>query len=203
MTMSGESFEPIQQVEVLPAAPEDALPIQQLLRDSWLNTFVNEKTGITADDVEELFRGGFKPKVLERRAKELAEPKEGVSHFVAKDADTKALLGYCRVKKLPIENLLDVLHVASHIRNRRVGTQLWEKAQGALDPTKDTALWVEIHNEDAIAVYQRWGFAEPDPPEPFFEEEPMKSGAHRTMIKMVLKAKRTPESDLDKVAAGV
>ena len=194
MTMSGESFEPMLEVDVLPASAEDALPIQQLIKDSWLKTFVNDRTGITEDDVEELFKNAFKPEVLEHRAKELAEPTAGVTHLVAKEADTKALLGYCRVKKLPIENLLDVLHVASHIKNRGIGSQLWEKAQGALDPTKDTALWVEVNNEDAIAVYRRWGFAEPDPPEPFFEEDPMKSGAHRTMMKMVLKAEPAVET---------
>ena len=194
MSLDGESFEPIQQVEVLPAAAEDALPIQKLIKNSWLTTFANERTGITEDDVEELFKNAFKPEVLEHRAKELAEPTAGVTHLVAKEADTKALLGYCRVKKLPIENLLDVLHVASHIKNRGIGSQLWEKAQGALDPTKDTALWVEVNNEDAIAVYRRWGFAEPDPPEPFFEEDPMKSGAHRTMMKMVLPAEPAVET---------
>lgn len=200
--MTGEGVEQFLKIDVLPAAPEDALPIQELIKDSWLKTFVNEKTGITADDVNTLFADGFKPEVLERRAKELAEPKEGVARFVAKDADTKVIIGYCGVRKTPAENLLVALHVAPHIKNRRVGTQLWEKGQGALDSTKDTAVWVEVNNENAIAIYRKWGFAEANPPE-LFEEDPLKSGVHRTMMKMVLKAKRTPKSDLDKTEGAV
>ena len=196
MATSGEGFEQLTQIEVLPATPEDALPIRQLIKDSWLNTFVNERTGITKDDVEELFKKGFTPAALADMAKALAEPREGVANFVAKDANTRALIGYCRVRKMPVENLLAGLHVAPHIKNRRVGTQLWEKGQGTLDPTKDTVLWVEVNNEDAKAVYRRWGFAETDPPE-LFEEEPMKSGAHRTMVKMIFKAKHAPTPDLD------
>ncbi|MBI2474345.1 MAG: hypothetical protein HYV68_01465, partial [Candidatus Taylorbacteria bacterium] len=43
-------------MNIVEAKPEDADEIEALLREAWLDTYVNEEFGITRDDIEQRFR---------------------------------------------------------------------------------------------------------------------------------------------------
>lgn len=188
LEIQDKKVEELPKIEVVPATPEDAPAIHELLYKSWMETFADKKEGgITADDVEDLFKNTF---TVGNLAGSLVG-EETVRNFVAKEGNN--IVGYCRFRERPGENFLSRMHVAPGRTGERIGTMLWEQVRAASNPDKPTALWVEIGNENAKAVYRKWGFVEANPPT-LDEEKPMKSGAHRTMMKMILKAKKAPES---------
>ena len=179
-------MEPISQIEVIPATPDDAKGIQDLMRASVLTTYV--KGDVTEDDIKDYYKDEQSPEGLEKLTKELAKPEAGVANFVAKDKGS--IVGYCRVSKEnptnPAQNLLTRIHVLPSRKGQKIGRRLWEKAQTVLDQNKDTVLWVVEGNTPSIDVYEKhWNFAKTGKR----KEKPLKSGALRKEIEMVRKRK--------------
>jgi ribosomal protein S18 acetylase RimI-like enzyme len=169
------------EVQITLATAEDTDGIQQLMRASVMKTYTNEKAGITAGDIEDLYSDEFTPEATKDLAKSLSEPEAGVKSFVAKD--NGRVIGYCRVKEGDDENQLIRIHVLSDRKHSGIGTALWKQAQRSLNPSKNTSLWVVDYNENAIRIYRKWGFEEV---EGDVIDEPLKSGSVRRSIKMLL-----------------
>ncbi len=175
-----ESVEKLPQIAVTPATAGDAPGIQELMRASLLTTYVNEERGITREDIEERYKEEFTSEGLQRHREDLIKPEANLYQFVAKDGNT--IVGYCRVRTGPDENLLARIHVLPDKKRTGIGALLWKQAQTVLNPTHDTALWVVDYNENARSVYKKWGFVETG----ISGTETLKSGAHRTSLKMLL-----------------
>lgn len=184
--MEQKSIESVSQVKIVQATSEDAKGIQELMGQSVMATYVRDDA--TDDDVKDYYREEQSPEGLEKLTRDLLEPKAGVMNFVAKDKGQ--VVGYCQVSKAnpdnPKQNVLARIHVLPSRKGERIGKSLWDKAQTALDPHKDTVLWVVENNTPSIDVYeQHWNFSKTGNR----KEKKMKSGASRNEIEMLRKAR--------------
>lgn len=163
------------------AVPEDARAIRDVLYQSWLDTYPNEKVGITREDIVELYKDQFSEERLQKSRKRLAEGPANEHTLVAKM--NGVVVGVSRIVKEDNRNKLWTLYVHPEFQGRGMGTALWKAAQGYFDAAKDTYLEVADYNTRAIGFYERLGFQ--DTGKRFVEERfRMKSGASIIEIEM-------------------
>jgi ribosomal protein S18 acetylase RimI-like enzyme len=182
--MSG--IEQMRQIEVVRATSDDAPKIQELLKQSFLNTYPNEHAvdpefRVTRDDVIQHYKDELSSEGLAKLAEELAEPEAGVTDFIARERGE--VIGYLRVTRSPNKNELTRIHVLPD-RKGGVGSSLWKRALTVLDAQRDITLMVVEYNATSIAIYDHWGFVKTGKQ----KDIPMKSGAIRKEIEMVRKA---------------
>src|SRR3989344_8516816 len=139
-------------ITISPANPDDAANINQLIYETWKETFVNEAVGITPDDVEDRFKHRLNPTVLEQAAERYTNPPPGEANLVARDGNN--VVGFCRVNEHGSENELSILHVHPSMHRRGISRSMWASALKQLNPSKDTVVWVADYNQNAIDVYK-------------------------------------------------
>ncbi len=145
-------------INISEAAPEDAVGIQKVQRETWMCTYPNEKLGITPKDIEEKLDemqiGG-----IERMIGYINDKNSRI--FVAKDKDT--VVAYIGAYKSKEENKLAALYVLSSYHNQGIGTRLMEKVLDFLGEDKKITLDVTSYNTQAIEFYKKFGFIEIGP----------------------------------------
>ena len=177
------------QQQAIAATPEDAAGIQKVMYDSWTTTFEG-KDGATREDVEDRMKHALTEEAIKGKAESLENPDPLGQVFVVKNQQNE-VIGYCRVEQRPDkeENEIAAVHALPSEKGKGVGKQLLLKGIQALrakDPEKNIMLDVAESNEAAIGFYEKFGFINTGE---WRMEEPMKSGAQRKMIKMVLKSR--------------
>src|SRR3989344_862020 len=163
---------------------EDAEAIQNVLYKSWLDTYPNDKVGITIDDVEHWYKDAWEEKLNKLRSR-INNPPENQSFFIAKDGDN--VVGVCRIMKHADKNQLQAIYVLPDHQRRGIGKLLWDRALEIIDPSKDTIVQVADYNKKAIEFYKKLGFV--DTGKRFSDEHfRMKSGAIIPEMELEIKA---------------
>lgn len=177
-----DEMERIPQIEIVPATANDARGAAEVIYKSWTTTFRDEARGITQEDVEDRMKHLRDEEYLKKMEESYAYPPSNMRRFVAKE--NGKVIGYCAVIEDETHNRLGGLHVLPDRKWRGIGSKLVNQAKQVLNPQKDTFISVAETNEPAIEFYKKHGFVDTGERAP---EEPMKSGAHRTMMKMILR----------------
>ena len=186
--MGGHGEQIPEKYSVMPASPEDAREIQEVIYQSWRATFGKEEQyGITAQDVDKMFAPFLSEEAISSLRASIADTHPGTFRFVAKRENK--ILGVCYVKRLADEhgsNELKLLHVLPSSKREGLGSALWSGAEKTLDPAKDTFLWTAELNGDAIRFYETLDFAHTNDR----RQEPLPNNPNlsRTMIKMIKRA---------------
>ena len=178
------------QVIIERAIGEDALGLRQVQRETWLQTYANEQTGITPDDIAwyfDSFRKSLSENSLKRTSRELQEQKLGEVAFVAKL--NGKVIGFAWAMTSPKYNELGSLYVLPSHHGQHVGYDLWEQVRSTFDSALPTIVTVNRDNATAIAFYERLGFKPTD--EEVTSDLVFPSGAVFQEIKMV----RPPERE--------
>ncbi|MFA6502645.1 MAG: GNAT family N-acetyltransferase [Candidatus Paceibacterota bacterium] len=155
--------EHVPRIRIERATGADAMGLREVQRETWLNTYVNERSGITPNDIGwyfDSFKKAFSAESLKRTAAELQEQKSGEAAFVAKEHGE--IIGYAWAMTSPIQNELGALYVLPSYQGRHVGTDLWNQARSIFNPALSTVLTVNRDNAPAIAFYERLGFKPTD-----------------------------------------
>ncbi len=182
--------EPIPPIEIGRATGNDARGLREVQRDTWLNTYVNERSGIIRDDIEwyfNSFKKSFSEDTLKKTALQLQEQKPGEAAFVAKE--NGKVIGYEWAMKYPTYNELGALYVLPTYHGRSIGSGLWNQARSFFDPTLPTRVTVNKDNINAISFYEHLGFRPTEKELP--SELTFPSGA--TLLEMEMM--RPPEID--------
>lgn len=168
------------------AQPEDALGLQSVFYESWLDTYPNKEAGITRDDIEDFHKDAFTEKTLRERADRIANPPPNMKLFVAKDG--LKVVGLCRIVLHKDKNQLQAIYLLPDYYRKGIGTLLWNKAKTIFDHTTSSIVQVAICNKRAINFYKKLGFQETDKR---FKDERfrMKSGAIIEEVEMVMPPK--------------
>ena len=171
-------------IEIVFPKPEDAEGIQNVFYKSWLDTYPNEKVGITVDDVEHWYKDDWNGK-LEKQRNRIINPPENQSFFIAKE-DGK-VVGVCRIMKHADKNQLQAIYVLPEYQRKGIGKMLWNRALEIMDLNKDTIVQVADYNKKAIDFYKKLGFI--DTGKRFSDEHfRMKSGAIIPEMELEIKA---------------
>lgn len=180
---------------ILPAKPEDAGEIQELLYKTWLATYPNAEHGITTDDIKALYKTKNDGERIAKREEALRNPRSGEFCFVAKD-DSR-VVGFCRTVESVSGNKLQAIYVIPDFQGKGVGKALWNEASKKFNPSKDIFVEVATYNLKAIVFYKSLGFKETG--KTFTEERfRMKSGSIIPETELVIRRLdgRVDQSDL-------
>ncbi len=174
-------------MNIVEAKPEDADEIEALLREAWLDTYVNEEFCITRDDIEQRFRDRATQDAVKKRRLRLSAAKAGEKAYVAKDGET--IIGFCRILFGSEHNEIMSLYVLPEYQHQGVGSALVREADKYFKKQNETLAYTAAFNMKAINFYQKLGFADTGKR---FENEKfrMKSGSIIPEILMVKKASK-------------
>jgi len=156
------------------AKPEDAAEIQQVFYETWLATYPNLDSGVTAEDVEDRFKDRLSHEGIAKRADQIANLGPGSLFLAAKDGEK--IIGICILRKDETKNQLSAIYILPKYQGRGIGRMFWQEAQKFFNPGKKINVEVDVCNKRAIAFYEKLGFA--DTGRRFADENfRMKSGA--------------------------
>lgn len=143
------------------ADPEDALAYRELERDVWQQTYANEKTGITKEDIDwyfNTFKHAFSAEMIENFKEVLASLDESEKAIVVKS--DKQVIGTAWLIRSDEYNELGSIYVHPDFQRQAVGKRIWETALQYFDKSKPTVVTVNKHNESAIRYYESLGFVQ-------------------------------------------
>lgn len=162
-------------VEIERAEPENAEVICDIRDRAWLETYPNDKLGITREDILLMAKGPNSEYVPRRIAflKEQFAKNDGTGTgtFVAKVESQ--VVGYTT---LDIDELgrrrIGAMYVAPEAQGSGVGGKLMKQALDALGRYGDIYLEVVSYNGKAIGFYEHFGFEKTDEAVPEEEGRP-------------------------------
>lgn len=164
----------MQDIKIVQPTIEDALGTIEVQYRAWLDTYPNEKIGITIDDIENRYKDAFSGERFEKRKKVIQNPKPNEKFIIAKDGDK--VVGICHAVIYEDKNQLHAIYILPDYQGKGIGIQLWNAVFSFFDETKDIFVEVADYNEKAINFYKKLGFV--DTGKRFSDERfRMKSGA--------------------------
>jgi ribosomal protein S18 acetylase RimI-like enzyme len=172
-------------IKITKPEEKDIYGIQEVFYKCWLNTYPNEKAGVTVEDIKHKFSEAFTSATLQKRKAYLLNLPGNIRFVIAKDAGQ--VIGVCwQMKKMDV-NLLQALYILPGYQNKGIGHLLWQDALDYFGVGKDIMALVATYNTRAIAFYKKVGFI--DTGKRFADERHrMKSGAIITDMEMILPA---------------
>ena len=172
-------------ITISKATPADAQGIQEMLYETWVNTYPNPEHGITLEDIEYRHRNMRSPEAIEKQRKFLEEDKDTELSLVAKDGEK--VVGVCYLVKEDTKNQLQAIYVLPNYQRRGIGQKFWNETKKFFDNGKDIYVEVVSYNEKAVKFYESLGFKDTGRR---FEDERfrMRSGSILPEMELVLKA---------------
>jgi len=167
------------------AKPDDIREIQEVFYKTWLDTYPNEKLGITVDDIEGRYKDAFTDEKLAKGAEKIINPPEGHDFFVARDGEK--IVGVCNAVKSEAYNRISAIYVLPDYQRSGIGKLFWNEARKFFDPKKDIVVHLGSYNQKSINFYKSLGFVETG--KQWMDENlKMKSGAVIPQMEMIIKA---------------
>ncbi len=168
--------------EITAARTEDVPEIADIMREGWLQSFVDERNGVTKEFIQSRFEGEIMDKRIAEFAKQINEGPE--KYLVARSPESK-VVAYASFYTNDA-NFIDALFVRQAYQGT-LGLKLMLAVEQQLAPEKDTRLAVVATNDRAKGLYERVGFQE----EERFPRTLKTPAGERTveMIQMIRKAK--------------
>lgn len=149
-------------VEVLSAIPKDAQGIRELEYETWMRTYVGDKSKITESDIEwyfKTFKKFLTPQNIEKLALEIEGLPDDHHALVAKDESGK-IVGFAWLMKRSDSNELGAIYIHPEYQGIGLGKKIWNEAGIFFDPQKDITLTVQENNMNAIEFYKNLGFVD-------------------------------------------
>jgi len=111
-------------IEILDAKPEDAREINNLLAKTWIDTYPNEKEGITEKDIKDFVAGNLTEESIKARAEAIKNAGENKKFLVAKE--NGVLVGECLLLDRGADYQLKAFYVLPEHQRKGVGQMLWK-----------------------------------------------------------------------------
>ena len=171
----------MEKIRIVEPGIKDARATIEVQYKTWLDTYPNEKAGITIDDVEDRYKNAFDTEQIKRREQIIANPEPNEKFIVVKDGDK--VIGVCVGVVYENKNQLRMIYILPEYQGRGIGSMLWEAIFSFFDKNKDIYVELVDYNEKAISFYKKLGFI--DTGKRFSDERlRMKSGSILTEMEM-------------------
>jgi ribosomal protein S18 acetylase RimI-like enzyme len=167
--------------------PEDGLELTRLYHLTWLDTYPNEKAGITRDDIEQSYKDHYTEENQAKMRARLGNIAKNEKYLVA-EKDGK-IVGTARMMLRDGFNQLQTIYVLPDYQGQGIGQMLWDEVKKFAKPEGKTVVHVAVYNDKAISFYKKQGFVETGKT---FTEERLKlpSGAMFIETELVLEARK-------------
>lgn len=143
-------------IQIAKAVISDIDEIQKIRRITWLETYPNEKLGITKEILESEFSETPEEAVENRKRREGWFKDSSNYYLMAKDGDNS--VGFIICNKGPEYNRIMAAYVLPNYQRRGIGKMLMEKGLEWLGSNKDILVNVASYNQKAQEFYRKFGF---------------------------------------------
>ncbi len=143
-------------VEISREKTEDISGINTVLYETWLNTYPNEKIGVTKEDIEEMFIKRNTAADIKRREVKSKRANQNSHTFVAKH--NGQIVGCANFVQGPEYDQLKMLYILPRFQGKKVAFKLWTEIQKLSRKDKTVKVEVATYNNKAIAFYEKLGF---------------------------------------------
>lgn len=142
-------------VKIRLAKVTDLDEIQELLEEVWLDTYPNEKLGITKEIIAKRFESNkSNPEEMQKRRESF---KEGPGYWIAEE-DGK-VIGFVRAYKLENDNgQIKAICLSPKSIGKGFGRMLMETALDHLKDCKEVIVECAAYNERALNFYKKFEF---------------------------------------------
>ncbi len=140
------------------AVPEDAESLVRLKRDGWLAAYTSEEHGVTTEDIQKKFPEDAIPTAIENWQKGLANEKEDGERATFVARLNGKVVGFTSPHTENGQRRVGQLYVAPDEWGKGIGSQLLQKTLDWHGPEEPVYLHVLSHNENAIRLYEQFGF---------------------------------------------
>jgi len=142
------------EIKIRDIRPEDILQTTRLYHDTWIDTYPNEKLGITREAVDKSFEGVYTEDTQKKRTDRVRNLPANEKYIVAESGDK--IVGTCRIVRHNDYGQLKTIYVLPDFQGRGVGKALWEAGK----KKQNTIVHVATYNSKAISFYKKIGFIE-------------------------------------------
>lgn len=171
----------MEKIRIVEPDIKDARATIEVQYKTWLDTYPNEKVGITIDDIEDRYKNAFDVEKIKRREQIIVNPEPNEKFIIAKDKDK--VVGVCFGMISDDKNQLQMIYVLPEYQGKGIGMMLWKSILSFFDKSKDVYVELADYNEKAISFYKKIGFI--DTGKRFSDERfRMKSGSILTEMEM-------------------
>jgi ribosomal protein S18 acetylase RimI-like enzyme len=152
-----------QPVVIEKATPKDAEAVNNVLRQTWLDTYPNEEAGITEEDIRLRVEGENGERIPERikRWKDNIESTDGSKTVYVARLNGK-IVGMTAPGIIDGRRKVGAMYVLPEAQGMGVGGELMQKVLEWHGDSEDIHLAVASYNQNAIDFYRRYGFEQTD-----------------------------------------
>lgn len=145
-----------QQIKITRAKPKDAKKVQSLLRETWVDTYVSKKHGISKEDIESI--NFLSEENIQRRTKEFSDLVPG--KFTAVASIGGDLVGMCSLFVNENGGTIKAIYVTPESQRLGIGSKLFKYAMARLKKCDVINIELASYNKKAYSFYRKHGFME-------------------------------------------
>lgn len=146
-------------IKIRKSIPSDVYGIREVQRITWIDTYPNEKAGITLEEIKDKFEGDSTPKgkqkIKERKKK--YEDKTKQTWVAEKDGK---IIGFCVAGKENGKDRILAIYVLPQFQGKGIGNELITEGLEWIGNDKKVYINVVEYNMNAISFYKKHGFIE-------------------------------------------
>lgn len=144
------------QVKISRAKPADAIGVQTLLRETWIDTYVNEEDGISRADIESI--NFLSEENINRRLNEFQKKITG--RFAAVVRIGNDIVGMCSFFITGPVGTIKAIYISPRFQRLGIGSKLFEYAIEHLKDCRIIEIELASQNKKAYSFYFKHGFVE-------------------------------------------
>jgi ribosomal protein S18 acetylase RimI-like enzyme len=145
------------QIQILDGTIEDARTIGHIQTQTWLNNYPNAQHRITKEDIQQRINLA-KHDIEDRLRAVISTP--GAKTWVAKDRGS--VIGFVGILQSESGHKIEAIHVLPSYQGQGIGTRLLTAAMDFIGDDQEVSLDVVSYNDQAIHMYQKFGFVVTD-----------------------------------------
>jgi GNAT superfamily N-acetyltransferase len=151
--------------------PDDALELQKMHNQSWLDTYPNRESGVSTEYIEKIIALRLSKEGLKRRIDSIQAAHDNPDYFlrIAKNESGK-IVGMINGDFKDDTYMINGLYTKKETYGSGLGYLLWESYKSWADPLKSIELSVATYNSRARAFYTKLGFKDKPNTERYFRD---------------------------------
>lgn len=159
--MSSESYQS-DDIIISSTGVADVEPVARMVAQSWIETYVNKKYGVTEEWVKKRTGSRLTLDAIRARQQKLLNNigNPDVGAFVAKDKTGNVIGMTAPYRDNDGKQQVGALYVDKEYHGKGVAGKLMKKVFDWAKPDEPIYLGVAIYNDRARAFYRKWGFTE-------------------------------------------